>query len=124
MGTFWQHFWDFWCFFRKLYYKPRNLRKFWESFLKFFYFGVRLDLHNPILLYQKKLRRQAKAIFVWYPKLRGDHKAIHDENNVLTDDELVVVRDLLKRSKFGCLYLRNEYARGFKLLNHICGDYF
>ena len=41
----------------------------------------------------KNLRRQAKAIFVWYPKERADLKMIHDENNVLTDDELVVVRD-------------------------------
>ena len=36
----------------------------------------------------KNLRRQAKAIFVWYPKERGDLKMIHDENDVLTDDEL------------------------------------
>ena len=42
----------------------------------------------------KNLRRQAKAIFVWYPKERADLKIIHGENNVLTDDELVVVRDL------------------------------
>ena len=34
----------------------------------------------------KKLRRQAKAVFVWYPKERANLKAIHDENDVLTDD--------------------------------------
>ena len=28
----------------------------------------------------KNLRRQAMAIFVWYPKERGDLKTIHDEN--------------------------------------------
>ena len=28
---------------------------------------------------------------------------IHDENNVLTADELVVVRDLLRNSKHACL---------------------
>ena len=39
---------------------------------------------------------------------------IHGENNVLTDDELVVVRDLLSKSKHACLYIRNEHARGFK----------
>ena len=44
----------------------------------------------------KKLREQAKAIFVWYPKARIDLKMIHDENDVLTDDELVVARDFLK----------------------------
>ena len=39
----------------------------------------------------KNLRRQAKAIFVSYPKERGDLKAIHEENDVLTDNELIVV---------------------------------
>ena len=42
----------------------------------------------------KNLRRQAKAIFVWYPKEKADLKMIHNENDVWTDDELVVVRDL------------------------------
>ena len=53
------------------------------------------------------------SIFVWYPKERGDLKTIHDENDVLTDDELVVVRELLKKLKHACLYIRNEYPRGF-----------
>ena len=61
----------------------------------------------------KNLRRQDKAIFIWYPKERADLKMIHNENNVLTDDELVVVRDLLKKSRHACLYIRNEYPRGF-----------
>ena len=61
----------------------------------------------------KNLRRQAKAIFVWYPKEKADLKMIHDENNVLTDDELVVVRYFLKTSKHACLYIRNEHPRGF-----------
>ena len=67
----------------------------------------------------KNLRRQAKAIFVWYPKERGELKMIHDENNVLTDDELVIVRDFLKMSKHACLYIRNKHLRGFKVLNHV-----
>ena len=41
----------------------------------------------------KKLREQAKAIFVWHPKERIDLKMIHDENDVLRDDELVVARN-------------------------------
>ena len=67
----------------------------------------------------KKLREQAKAIFVWYPKARIDLKMVRDENDVLTDNELVVARDLFKKSKNACLYIRNEFPRGFKLLNHI-----
>ena len=41
----------------------------------------------------KNLRRQTKAIFVWYPKERAGLKMIHDENDVLTNDELAVVMD-------------------------------
>ena len=36
----------------------------------------------------KNLRRQAGAIFMWYPKERGDLKTIHQENDILTHDEL------------------------------------
>ena len=61
----------------------------------------------------KNLRRQAIAIFVWYPKEKEDFKKIHDENDVLTDDELVVARDFLRNSKYACLYIQNEYPRGF-----------
>ena len=63
----------------------------------------------------KNLRKQVMTIFVWYPKERGDLKMIHDENDVLTDDELVVVRDLLKNSKHACLYIQNEYPHGFSI---------
>ena len=60
------------------------------------------------------MRKQAKAIFVWYLKER----AIHDENDVLTDDEVVVTRDFFKKSKYACLYIQNEFPRRFKLLNN------
>ena len=63
----------------------------------------------------KNLRRHAKAIFVWYPKERGDFEIIHDEINVLTDDELIIVRGFLKESKHTCLYIRNEHPRDFFL---------
>ena len=39
------------------------------------------------------------------------------ENNVLTDDELVIVRDFLSMSKHACLHVRNEHSRGFNVLN-------
>ena len=61
----------------------------------------------------KNLRRQAKTISVWYPKERGDLKMINDENDVLTDDELVVSRNFVKKSKHACPYIRNEFPRGF-----------
>ena len=49
------------------------------------------------------------AIFVWYPKESADLKMTHDENYVLADDELVAVRDQLKKFKHACLYNRNAY---------------
>ena len=67
----------------------------------------------------KNLRKQAKAVFEWYPKERRDLKAIHGENYVLTDDELVVARGILRESRYGCLYIQNEYPCRFRLQNHI-----
>ena len=58
-------------------------------------------------------------IFAWYAKERGDLKLINDENNVLTDDELVIARNFLRTSKHACLYIRNEHPCRFNLLNHI-----
>ena len=52
---------------------------------------------------------------MWYPKERADLKMIHNENNALTDDESVVVRGQLKKSKHACLYIPNEHPRGFCL---------
>ena len=61
----------------------------------------------------KNLRRQAKAFLVWYLKDRLDLKMLHDENNVLTDDELVVARGQLKKLRHKYLYIRNEHPREF-----------
>ena len=61
----------------------------------------------------KNLRRQAKVIFAWYPKERGDLKMMHDENDVLTDDELVLARNVLRKSNHACLYMQNVFPRGF-----------
>ena len=67
----------------------------------------------------KNLRKEAKAVFVFYPKERADLKAIHDKNDVLTDEELVVARNFLRESRYGNLYIQNEFPRRFELLNHI-----
>ena len=46
-------------------------------------------------------------------KERTDLKIIHDEKDVLIDDELVVARSILRESKHACLYMPNEFPRGF-----------
>ena len=73
---------------------------------------------------RKTLRRQAKAVFLWYPKERADLKMILDENHLLGDDELAIVRDFLRASKYACLYIRNEHPRQFEVLSHKQGDHF
>ena len=68
----------------------------------------------------KNLRRQAKAIWVCYPKERADLSAIQEENDALTNNELIAAtKFFLKKSKYGCLYIRNEYPCVFQLLNHV-----
>ena len=44
---------------------------------------------------------------------------IHDENDVLTDDELVVAGNVFKKSKHAYLYKQNEFSCRFRLLNHV-----
>ena len=101
----------------------KSLDKRRQALLELFISGKHRG-HNLWLLTQshtaipKKLRRQAKAIFVWYPKEKTDPKTIH-ENDVLTDDELVVTRFFSKKSKHACLYIQNEFPRGFRLLDHV-----
>ena len=41
----------------------------------------------------KNLKRLAKAIFISYAKERADLKTIQFENDVLTNDKLVIVRE-------------------------------
>ena len=62
----------------------------------------------------KNLRRQAKVVFVWYPKERADLKMIHDVNNKLTDDDTCHT----------CLYIRNEHRRNFKVRSHVMNQLF
>ena len=66
----------------------------------------------------KKRKKTSRGYIRMVSKGRGDLRTIHDENDVLTDDELVVVRGILRKSKHVCLYIRNEPPLGFKLLNH------
>ena len=54
---------------------------------------------------------------MWYPKEIADFKTIHDENDVLTDDELVAVRGILRKPKHAFLYIPNKFPCGFRLLN-------
>lgn len=65
----------------------------------------------------KNLRRQLKQIFIWYLKERSDFKLVDEETNVIdSGDEWKKIRDELKSSRYGHLFLRLEHPRGYKLI--------
>ena len=64
----------------------------------------------------KDIRRQAKMIYVWYPKNRTDLNAIHEENDVIEmQEELVNVKTKLKLGKHTCLIMRMDHPRAYEI---------
>ena len=63
------------------------------------------------------IRRQAKMLYVWYPKNRTDLNTIHEENGVIEmQEELARVKAQLKWGKHTCLIMRMEHPRA----NEMC----
>ena len=65
----------------------------------------------------KNIRRQAKMLYIWYPKNRTDLNAIHKENSVIeTPKELALnVKKQLKQGKYNCLIMRMEHPRAYEI---------
>ena len=61
------------------------------------------------------IRRQAKMLYVWYPKNRTDLNIIHEENDVIETEELARVKAQLKRGKHTCLIMRMEHPRAYQV---------
>ena len=61
------------------------------------------------------IKRQAKMLYVWYPKNRTDLNTIHEENDVIETWELVNVKEKLKQGKHTCLIMRMEHPRAYKI---------
>ena len=61
------------------------------------------------------IRRQAKMLYVWYPKNRTDLNTIHEENDVIGPEELARVKAQLKQGKHACLIMRMEHARAYMI---------
>ena len=60
------------------------------------------------------IRRQAKMLYVWYPKNRTDLNTIHEENDIIeTPEELARVKTQLKQGKHTCLIMRMEHPRTY-----------
>ena len=61
------------------------------------------------------IRRQAKMLYVWYPKNRMDLNTIHEENDVIDPEELARVKAQLKRGKHICLIMRMEHPSAYMI---------
>ena len=62
------------------------------------------------------IRRQAKTLYIWYPKNRTDLKVIHKENDVIEmQEELAGVKAQLKWGKHTCLIMRMEHPRAHEI---------
>ena len=66
-----------------------------------------------LFCHTKKFKKAGQGHICLVSKERADLKMIHNENNVLTDDEVVIVRDFLRTSKHACICIRNEHPGGF-----------
>ena len=64
----------------------------------------------------KDIRRQAKMLYVWYPKNRTDLNIIHEENDVIEmQEELMNAKKKLKKGKHTCLIMRMENPRAYEI---------
>ena len=61
------------------------------------------------------IRKQAKMLYVWYPKNRTDLNTIHEEIDVMGPEELARVKAQLKRGKHTCLIMRMEHPRAYMI---------
>ena len=61
------------------------------------------------------IRRQAKMLYVWYPKNRTDLNTIHEENDVVGPVELARVKAQLTQGKHTCLIMRMEHPRAYMI---------
>ena len=61
------------------------------------------------------IRRQAKMLYVWYPKNRTDLNTIHEENDVIGPEELARVKAQLRQGKHTCLIMRIEHRRAYMI---------
>ena len=61
------------------------------------------------------IRRQAKMLYVWYPKNRVDLNTIHEDNDIIGPEELARVKAQLKWGKHTCLIMRMEHPRAYMI---------
>ena len=63
------------------------------------------------------IRRQAKMLYVWYPKNQTDLNVIHEQNDLIeAPEELANVKKQIKQGKHTCLIMRMEHPRAYRVL--------
>ena len=60
-------------------------------------------------------RRQAKMLYICYPKNRTDLNTIYEENDIIETEELARVKAQLKQGKHTCLIMRMEHPRAYQV---------
>ena len=79
--------------------------------------GQLLWLTKSYTAIPNNIRRQAKMLYIWYPKNRTDLNIIHEENDVIeTQEELARVKAQLKWGKHTCLIMRMEHPSAYRVL--------
>ena len=61
------------------------------------------------------IRRQAKMLYIWYPKNRTNLNTIYKENDIIGSKELARVKAQLKWGKHTCLIMRMEHPRVYMI---------
>ena len=61
------------------------------------------------------IRRQAKMLYVWYPKNRTDLNTMYEENDVIGPEELARVKAHLKQDKQTYSIMRMEHPRAYMI---------
>ena len=61
------------------------------------------------------IRRQAKMLYIWYPKNQTNLNTIHEESDIIETEELARVKAQLKWGKHTCLIMRMEHPRAYKI---------
>ena len=61
------------------------------------------------------IKRQAKMLYVWYPKNRTDLNTIHEENDIIGLEKLARVKAQLKWGKHTCLIMRMDHPRNYMI---------
>ena len=61
------------------------------------------------------IKRQAKMLYIWYPKNRTNLNTIHEENDVIEMGELARVKAELIRWNHNCLIMRMGHPRAYKI---------